>query len=148
MNKKNSSGWEALQRPVYPFTAIVGQDQLLLALVLNAIDPSLSGVLVRGQKGTAKSTAARAVNGNMLSEYTARNQQALETLVNEHGVELKKFPDDVLRHLKTLSEEVVEKIAARDPVSRKVIDSQREFQGQVERWHDVSEFAYFNARRL
>ncbi|NQU08665.1 MAG: magnesium chelatase ATPase subunit I, partial [Candidatus Abyssubacteria bacterium] len=33
-------------RPVYPFTAIVGQDQLLLALVLNAIDPSLSGVLV------------------------------------------------------------------------------------------------------
>jgi TRAP-type mannitol/chloroaromatic compound transport system substrate-binding protein len=93
-------------------------------------------------------TAARAVNGNMLSEYTARNQQALETLVNEHGVELKKFPDDVLRHLKTLSEEVVEKIAARDPVSRKVIDSQREFQGQVERWHDVSEFAYFNARRL
>jgi TRAP-type mannitol/chloroaromatic compound transport system substrate-binding protein len=93
-------------------------------------------------------TAARAVNGNMLSEYTARNQQALETLVNEHGVELKKFPDDVLGRLKMLSQEVVEEIAARDPVSRKVIDSQRAFQSQVERWHDVSELAYFNARRL
>ena len=93
-------------------------------------------------------TAARAVNGNMLSEYTARNQQALETLVKEHGVELKKFPDDVLRRLKILSQDVVEEIAARDPVSRKVIESQRAFQSQVERWHDVSEFAYFNARRL
>ncbi len=51
----------ALERPIYPFTAIVGQDQLLLALVLNAINPSLAGVLVRGEKGTAKSTAVRAL---------------------------------------------------------------------------------------
>ena len=61
MNKRTRHGWAALGRPVYPFTAIVGQDQLLLALVLNAINPSLSGVLVRGEKGTAKSTAARAL---------------------------------------------------------------------------------------
>jgi TRAP-type mannitol/chloroaromatic compound transport system substrate-binding protein len=93
-------------------------------------------------------TAARAVNGNMLAEYTARNQQALDTLVNEHGVELRKFPDDVLRRLRALSEEVVEEIADRDPVTRKVVDSQRAFQAQVERWHDVSEFAFFKARRL
>jgi magnesium chelatase subunit D len=50
-----------LQRPVYPFTAIVGQSQLQLALILNAINPALSGVLVRGEKGTAKSTAVRAL---------------------------------------------------------------------------------------
>ena len=93
-------------------------------------------------------TAARAVNSNMLAEYTARNQQALDTLVNEHGVELRKFPDDVLRRLRALSEEVVEEIADRDPVTRKVVDSQRAFQAQVERWHDVSEFAFFKARRL
>ncbi|MBI4830888.1 MAG: AAA family ATPase [Candidatus Lindowbacteria bacterium] len=61
MKKQNGNGWEALGRPVYPFTAIVGQDELLLALILNAINPSLSGVLVRGQKGTAKSTAVRAL---------------------------------------------------------------------------------------
>jgi magnesium chelatase subunit D len=61
MKDKDGNGWEALGRLVYPFTAIVGQDQLLLALLLNAIDPSLSGVLVRGEKGTAKSTAVRAL---------------------------------------------------------------------------------------
>ncbi|UCD57506.1 MAG: magnesium chelatase subunit D family protein [Candidatus Hydrogenedentota bacterium] len=61
MKKNSGNGWEALGKPVYPLTAIVGQDQLLLALVLNAINPSLSGVLVRGEKGTAKSTAVRAL---------------------------------------------------------------------------------------
>ncbi len=45
----------------YPFAAIVGQDDLKHALLLNAVDPSVGGVLVRGQKGTAKSTAVRAV---------------------------------------------------------------------------------------
>jgi magnesium chelatase subunit D len=43
----------------YPFTALVGQSEMKLALVLNAINPRLGGVLIRGQKGTAKSTAAR-----------------------------------------------------------------------------------------
>ena len=47
--------------PVYPFPAIVGQDRMKLALVLNVINPGLSGVLIRGEKGTAKSTAVRAL---------------------------------------------------------------------------------------
>ena len=46
---------------VYPFTAIVGQERMKRALVLNAINPSIGGVLIRGEKGTAKSTAARAL---------------------------------------------------------------------------------------
>lgn len=45
----------------YPFTAIVGQDDLRLGLLLNAISPAVGGVLVRGEKGTAKSTAVRAL---------------------------------------------------------------------------------------
>lgn len=45
----------------YPFTAIVGQERMKLALVLNAINPAIGGVLIRGEKGTAKSTAARAL---------------------------------------------------------------------------------------
>ncbi|MGD9529815.1 VWA domain-containing protein [Pseudonocardia sp.] len=45
----------------YPFSALVGQDDLRLALLLNAVHPVVGGVLVRGEKGTAKSTAVRAL---------------------------------------------------------------------------------------
>jgi Mg-chelatase subunit ChlI len=47
------------KRSVYPFTAIVGQERMKRALVLNAINPGIGGVLIRGERGTAKSTAAR-----------------------------------------------------------------------------------------
>jgi len=46
---------------IYPFSAIVGQDQMKKALLLNAINPHIGGVLIKGEKGTAKSTAARAL---------------------------------------------------------------------------------------
>src|SRR3712207_6247046 len=45
----------------YPFSALVGQEDLKLSLLLNAISPEIGGVLVRGEKGTAKSTAVRAL---------------------------------------------------------------------------------------
>lgn len=47
--------------PGYPFSALVGQDRLRLALVLCAVRPEIGGVLIRGEKGTAKSTAVRAL---------------------------------------------------------------------------------------
>ena len=45
---------------IFPFTAIVGQDRMRRALMLNAVDTRIGGVLIRGERGTAKSTAARA----------------------------------------------------------------------------------------
>src|ERR687888_975790 len=58
----------ALDRYSYPFTAIVGQDEMKLALVLNAIMPTIGGVLIRGEKGTGKSTAVRAL-ARLLPEH-------------------------------------------------------------------------------
>src|SRR4029077_10406458 len=48
-------------RSLMPFTALVGQEAMKTALVLNAINPGIGGVLIRGQRGTAKSTAVRAL---------------------------------------------------------------------------------------
>lgn len=49
------------ENPVYPFSAIVGQDDMKDALLANVVNPSIGGVLIRGEKGTAKSTTVRAV---------------------------------------------------------------------------------------
>ena len=49
------------ERIVYPFAAIVGQTELKLALLLNAINPQIGGLLIRGPKGTGKSTSVRAL---------------------------------------------------------------------------------------
>ena len=57
-----------LDRHSFPFTAIVGQESMKLALILNAIVPTVGGVLIRGEKGTGKSTAVRAL-ARLLPEH-------------------------------------------------------------------------------
>ena len=57
-----------LDRHSFPFTAIVGQESMKLALILNAIVPTIGGVLIRGEKGTGKSTAVRAL-ARLLPEH-------------------------------------------------------------------------------
>ncbi|GAB4354258.1 MAG: TRAP transporter substrate-binding protein [Methylohalobius sp. ZOD2] len=93
-------------------------------------------------------TACKAANLDMLSELTARNQQALETLVNEHEVKLIALPDDVLKKLKGLAEEVVAEIADGDPFARKVYDSFNRFRKQVSTWSASADQAFMGARKL
>ncbi len=92
--------------------------------------------------------ACQAVNTDGLAEFTARNQEALDQLVNEHGVDLRPFPDEVLIRMKELSAEVLEELADNDPLFRRVFDSQEAFLSTVSRWHDISEAAYYRARHL
>ena len=57
--------------PTFPFTALVGADELTTALILSAISPEIGGVLVRGEKGTAKSTAVRALAAVLPEQHVA-----------------------------------------------------------------------------
>jgi magnesium chelatase subunit I len=52
---------KTVSRPIFPFTAIVGQDEMKLALALNVIDPKIGGVIIMGDRGTGKSTTIRAI---------------------------------------------------------------------------------------
>lgn len=70
---------------IYPFTAIAGQEKMKKALILNVINPSLGGVLIRGEKGTAKSTAVRS-----LAELLPQREQV-------HGCKFSCSPKD-LKH--------------------------------------------------
>lgn len=89
----------------------------------------------------------QAVNDSMLAEYTARNQQALETLINEHKVEFRNLPDSVLAALKQATDAVLGEITARDPFAAKVYESYRAFQRQVVAWHRLSEQSYYDSRQ-
>ena len=90
--------------------------------------------------------ACKVANQDMLAEYTARNQIALDTLVNKHKVDLRQLPDDVLRTLKALSQEVVAEVAEKDALTRKVFKSFDVFSKQVNKWSAISERAYLNVR--
>lgn len=58
MNKQNL---KRVSTPIFPFTAIVGQEEMKLALELNVIDPKIGGVMIMGDRGTGKSTTIRAI---------------------------------------------------------------------------------------
>lgn len=90
--------------------------------------------------------ACQAVNDDMLADYTAQNQRALETLVTEHGVELRPLPDDVLAALKQTADAVIAEIAAKDAFTQKVYDSFRKFRDAVRAWHQIAEVAFYRAR--
>ena len=65
------------KRRVFPFTAIVGQEEMKLALLLNVIDPRIGGVMIMGDRGTGKSTTIRAL-ADLLPVPEPAGQQAVK----------------------------------------------------------------------
>lgn len=92
--------------------------------------------------------AARAINQDMLDDYTARNNGALKELVETHGVEVRPLPDEVLAELNRVTDQVLEEIANKDPLFKRVYESQNAFKTVVMDYHKISEEAYYRAREL
>ncbi|MEX2365132.1 MAG: TRAP transporter substrate-binding protein DctP, partial [Pseudohongiellaceae bacterium] len=93
-------------------------------------------------------TAAEAATLDMEDEFTARNSTALQELVDNHGVELRRFPDDLLSELEQKSQEIIDELGALSPMAERIHASYRQFESQVRPYHRISEEAYTRAREL
>ena len=90
-------------------------------------------------------TACQAATLDMLSEFTARNGEAL-VRIRASGTDIRPFPDDVIAELKRISAEVLQEIAAEDEMSGKVYASFLAFYRNVKGWSEISERYYLNSR--
>ncbi len=90
--------------------------------------------------------ACQAVTTDMFAEFEARNGQALRTLVEEHGVEVLPFPDDVLAELKRHTFDILDELAAGDAMVKETWDSFRTYMDTVQPWTDVGARYFINHR--
>ena len=89
--------------------------------------------------------ATRAANQDMLDEFTARNNESLQSLLAD-GTQLRKLPDDVLQVLYDNGQVALANLAANDPMARKIAASYAAFADDVRAYHEISERAYLNVR--
>jgi len=92
--------------------------------------------------------AAASSNVWMLSQFEAKNLQALRKLKEQDHVEVLPFPDDVLKALKGYTKEVLDEQSAVDPEFKKVYDAYTAFSKDNDSWNALSEAAYTHARNL
>jgi TRAP-type mannitol/chloroaromatic compound transport system substrate-binding protein len=91
-------------------------------------------------------TACKAASMDMYADFEARNGTALNTLINEHQVELRAFPDEVLDELKRVSFEVLEELAAADEMSGKVWASFKAYFDTIRGWTEIGSQYFLNRR--
>ena len=91
-------------------------------------------------------TASKAVNQDMLDEYLAKNNQALTELVEVHGVELRRLPDDVIEEFREISNMILDDLAKEDETISKVYRSYLDFKNNVSAYHKISEDAFVESR--
>lgn len=93
-------------------------------------------------------TAAMASNLWMLSEFEAKNLDALHTLLNKYKVQISQFPEDVIKQLKLYTADVLAEEAEKDKLFRKVLDAYSAFHKNNDAWNLISEAAYAKAQAL
>ena len=93
-------------------------------------------------------SAAEAENQHIYDEFTARNAEALKQLVDEHGVELRRLPDEVLQALEKTSQEAVEDLVAGNEQARRIFESYRGFRDSVMPYIAVAEQSALNVRSM
>jgi len=92
--------------------------------------------------------ACAAENNRMFGEFNAKNGDSLDTLVNEHGVQLRRQSDEILKAIGDASGDVMAAVAASDPLSQKIYDNFLSFRKKAMGWTSLSETAYTAARAL
>ena len=92
------------------------------------------------------STAAKAVNQDLLNEYNASNNRALQDLIKNHNVQLRELPKDVINEFRSISEEILETSAANDPAVNKVYQSFKKFLAEVKSFNAIAGDAFIEAR--
>ncbi len=90
--------------------------------------------------------AAAATNDSMSNEFSARNASALKTLIEEHGVQVRPFPQDVIDRLREISGEIILETRDQDDLSRRIVDSFLAFRAQMQDYQRVSEGAFAEIR--
>ncbi|HUF57848.1 MAG TPA: TRAP transporter substrate-binding protein [Thermohalobaculum sp.] len=87
-----------------------------------------------------------AENDVMMAEFNARNGDALATLVNDHGVQLHEFPEEVFKAIAEASEQVVEEAGREDEIGTRIYESYISFREKVRDWTRLADTAYDRAR--
>lgn len=100
------------------------------------------------QQKAAINSASQAEDNYTLAEFTAQNANALKTLLGEHGVQLRRMPEDILREIGRISGEVVREAGQADDLTRRIYESYMAFRTNVMSWSEIAEEGYFAARRL
>jgi TRAP-type mannitol/chloroaromatic compound transport system substrate-binding protein len=90
--------------------------------------------------------ACQAVTLDMLADFTYNNGVALENLVKSHNVQLRRFPDDVLKHLSTISEAFLLEMAGEDELMGRIYQSYKAYERVIRPWTNISDRVLMNLR--
>ncbi|MDC1436529.1 TRAP transporter substrate-binding protein [Gammaproteobacteria bacterium] len=91
-------------------------------------------------------TAASSVSASMADQFRVQNSNALVTLLDEHGVELRQFPADLTAELYDVSQDIIDELGRSSEIGQRILASYRAFEAHIKDYQDISEEAYIRVR--